>query len=103
MLEWVKTLPQYEKAKARKQIKWTGKICHIVELIYAFDTMRCINDGDCKIEELAAYLGEIFGVEIKNCFNTYVDMKKRQGDSRTYFLDDMSRRLNERMNRDDEK
>lgn len=85
------------------QFAWTGKIVELVELIYALDSRKCINNGDVKIEELVGYIGTVFGVEIKNCFNTYVDMKKRKSDSRTCFLDDMGRRLNDRMNGDDEK
>lgn len=82
---------------------WTGKIVELVELAYALDTRKCVDNGTIQIEELAEYLGRIFGIDIKHCFNTYIDIKKRKNDSRTYFLDELSRLLNERMNRDDEK
>lgn len=83
--------------------KWSAKIIHLVEIVYALDTMKCVDDGDGTLEELSAYISRHWGVEIKNCFNAYVDIKKRKGESRTYFLDELSRRLNERMRQDDEK
>ena len=42
-------------------------------------------------------LSEIFGVEIKNCYNVYMNMKRRKDDSRTYFLDELREKLNKRM------
>ena len=89
--------------KLLPQHRWTGKIVHLVELIYALDSCKCIDNGDIKIEDLASYLSMVFGIDIKNCFNTYVDMKKRKGDSRTYFLDELAEKLNKRMDGDDEK
>lgn len=95
----------HEKPAAvhRKIKKWSAKIIHLVEIVYALDTMKCVDDGDGTLEELSDYISRHWGVEIKNCFNAYVDMKKRKGESRTYFLDELSRRLNERMKQDDEK
>lgn len=76
---------------------------YLIELLYALDTNKCINNGKIEIEELADYLGLVFKINLKNCYNTYVDMKKRQEDSRTYFLDELSKELNKRMDEDDEK
>ena len=49
------------------------------------------------MEELADALSELFGVEIKNCYNVYMNMKRRKDDSRTYFLDELREKLNKRM------
>lgn len=62
----------------------------LVELLYALDTCDCINNGEIGVEELADALSEIFGVEIKNCYNVYMNMKRRKDDSRTYFFIDCS-------------
>ena len=70
-----------------QSIHWTGRATDLVELLYALDTCDCINDGEIGVEELADALSEIFGVEIKNCYNVYMNMKRRKDDSRTYFLD----------------
>ncbi|MDE7355969.1 MAG: RteC domain-containing protein [Rikenellaceae bacterium] len=85
--------------------RWTGTLVELVELIYGMQEMRCIDDGDAPINELFAFFGSQFGLEIKvrNCYDTYLDIKRRKNDSRTYFLDKMRERLNLRMQRDDEK
>ena len=85
--------------------RWTGSLVELVEIIYALDEMRCINDGENAINELTSFFGNLFGLEIKDniCYNAYADMKRRKNDSRTYFLDKLSQRLNLRMQRDDER
>ena len=42
-------------------------------------------------------LSEIFEVEIKNCYNVYMNIKHRKDDSRTYFLDELREKINKRM------
>lgn len=49
------------------------------------------------MEKLAHTLSEIFGVEIKNCYNVYMNIKHRKDDSRTYFLDELREKINKRM------
>lgn len=83
--------------KPAKKLCWTGKATDLVELLYALDTCDCINDGEIGVEELADVLSEIFRVEIKNCYNVYMNMKRRKDDSRTYFLDELREKLNKRM------
>ena len=87
------------------KLKWTGSLVELIEIIYAFDEIKCINDGESSINELTTFFGQLFGIEIKDsaCYNAYTDMKRRKNDSRTYFLDKLSQRLNLRMQRDDEK
>lgn len=97
----VETLPQL--LKINESYKWTGKIVDLVEIIYALDTQKCVGDGKVNIEELAAYIGQVFGVEIKNCFKSYSDIKRRKDENRTYFLKDLGDGLNKRMTQDDEK
>ncbi|SCQ18186.1 RteC protein [Tannerella forsythia] len=83
--------------KPAKKLRWTGKATDLVELLYALDTCDCINNGEIGVEELADVISEIFGVEIKNCYNVYMNMKRRKDGSRTYFLDELREKLNKRM------
>ncbi len=85
--------------------RWTGSLVELVEIIYALNETGCINDGQNDIKDLAAFFGSLFGMEIKvrNCYDAYLDMKRRKNESRTYFLDKLRERLNLRMQRDDEK
>ena len=38
----------------------------------------------------------------KDCYRFYTDIKRRKNESRTYFLDKMQEKLNEKMLRDEE-
>ncbi len=53
------------------------------------------------MEELADTLSGTFGVETKNCFSAYIDIKRRRDNSCTYFLDKLWQKFNERMKQGD--
>ena len=88
----------------KSSCRWTGALVELVELVYGLQEVGCVNDGEIAINELVSLFGRIFGMEIKEShfYNAYADMKRRQNESRTYFLDKLSERLNRRMERDDE-
>jgi len=83
--------------------RWTGSTVELVELIYGLIEMRSIHNGETPIAELTNFISLQFGIEIKDCYSAYVDMKRRKNDSRTYYLDKMRERLNRRMQLDDER
>ena len=83
-------------------LQWTGNAIDLVELIYGISEMGCINNGNIQLNELAPMLYAFFGVNSKDCYRFYTDIKRRKNDSRTYFLDKMQVKLNEKMRRDDE-
>ena len=83
-------------------LQWTGNAIDLVEMIYGISEMGCINNGNIQLNELAPVLYSFFGVNSKDCYRFYTDIKRRKNDSRTYFLDKMQARLNEKMQRDDE-
>ena len=83
-------------------LQWTGNAIDLVELIYGINEMGCINNGNTPLKQLAPLLYKIFGVESKDCYRFYIDIKRRKNESRTYFLDRMQEKLNERMLRDEE-
>ena len=92
-----------ELLKIKGTYKWTGSAIELVEMVYGLDEMKCINNGETPIHELAAFVGTLLGVDIRDCYSAYTDMKRRKNASRTYFLDKMQERLNKRMDKDDEK
>lgn len=91
----------HEEATA-PTLRWTGNTIDLVEMIYGISTMGCINGGKIPLKELAPTLYSFFGVDSKDCYRFYTDIKRRKNDSRTYFLDRMQEKLNEKMRRDDE-
>lgn len=92
-----------ELLKMKGEYQWTGSTIELVEMVYALDEMKSINNGEAPIHELAAFIGMLLGVDIRDCYSTYTDMKRRKNESRTYFLDKMQEKLNKRMEQDDER
>ena len=83
-------------------LQWTGNAIDLVEMIYGISEMGCINNGNIQLNELAPVLYSFFGVNSKDCYRFYTDIKRRKNNSRTYFIDKMQVKLNEKMRRDDE-
>lgn len=67
--------------------------------------MKRVDDGEIAMNELTGFFGESFGIHLdaRSLYDAYTDIKRRKGESRTYFLDKLRKRLNLRMQRDDEK
>ena len=86
-------------------MRWTGSTVDLIELLYGLDTLGCINGGEIGMGELLGHFSRIFGLDIKDsqCYNTYAAIKGRKNDSRTYFFDKVSERLNLRMKQDEER
>lgn len=83
-------------------LRWSGNAVDLVEMIYGIHEMGCINEGGMSLKDLSSALYTIFKVESKDCYRFYTDIKRRKSDSRTYFIDRMQEKLNEKMRRDDE-
>ena len=92
-----------ELLKVKGSYQWTGSAIELVEIVYGLSETGSINNGETPIHELAAFVGTLLNIDIRDCYSTYTDMKRRKNESRTYFLDKMRERLNKRMEQDDEK
>lgn len=98
-------LSHYSDTYPSSNRRWTGATVELIELIYALHEMKRIDDGETAMNELAGFFGGIFGIRLdaRSLYDAYTDIKRRKGESRTYFLDKLRKRLNLRMQRDDEK
>lgn len=80
----------------KSKLKWTGTAADLVEFTYgAVDTKR-LNNGDIDLNDAVAQLCILFSFEVKDCYDTFRAIRRRV-DSRTFFLDEMIDKLNERM------
>lgn len=84
------------------QLKWTGDIVNLVELVYGLVEMGCVNEGNVPIEKLGNALFGLFGLEPKPYSRAYTTIKRRvkSDGGRTYFLTEMRRMLEERIDQD---
>ncbi len=82
-------------------VKWTGNAVDLVEMVYGICVMGSVNDGDVKFKDLAQAMYQFFGIKAKDCYRFYTDIRRRKNHSRTYFLDKMQEKLNDKMRRDD--
>ena len=48
------------------------------------------------------HLRKFRGIKAKDCYRFYTDIRRRKNHSRTYFLDRMQEKLNDKMRKDDE-
>ena len=97
------TATSTETTEDTPAFRWTGKASDLVEILYGIDELDCINNGESTLKEIAAYFYRMLGVEAKECYNIYADIKLRKNESRTYFLDKMQERVNRRMRMDEER
>lgn len=91
-----------KREKNSQPLQWTGNAIDLVEIIYGIHEMGCINNGEIPLKQLAPILYSFFGVETKDCYRFYTDIKRRKTISHTHFLEQMQERLNERIRRDEE-
>lgn len=75
---------------------WTGNKVDLVELIYALQSSRAINNGKVDIKELASFCEDILNVELEGYYHTYLGLRSRKK-NKTKFLDTLKKSLLRRM------
>ena len=90
------------KSETPKSLQWTGNTLDLVELVYGLSEMGCIDNGETPLKVLAPALYEFFGLDTKECYRYYSAIKLRKNPSRTYFIDKMQKKLNDKIRRDEE-
>lgn len=94
--------PQKKTTTPTPALQWTGSTLDLVELIYGLFEMGCINNGEIPLKELSAALYRLFGLKTQECYRYYSAIKLRKNTCRTYFLDKMLAKLNEKIRHDEE-
>jgi len=98
-----KNIGRLNGAKVKSPVKtfqWTAPKAAMVELIYALDDYKAINNGKSSLQEIATVFQYVFNVDLGDFYKIYFEIKTRKI-SRTKFLDDLSRGLISKMDKDD--
>jgi hypothetical protein len=85
----------------RLDLRWTGDIVELTELVISIQESKCINHGKLSTIELFNFLSDGLGLERAACFSHYTNMKNRRNP--TKFLDKLKNALLRKIARDDEK
>jgi len=86
----------YQKVK----VKWTGSKVALIELIYAFQTSGCINNGTSDLKRMTSYVENLFGIHLGDVYHTFLEIRSRKG-NRVQCLDEFRKKLIARMDESD--
>lgn len=87
--------------KVSSNLEWTGNRIDFIELIYALQAQKVINNGSLEMKEMALAFSQIFKVELEeSIYRSYHSIKIRKS-SRTKFLNTLSETLINRMEDED--
>lgn len=88
---------QFDNTNIQKvKAKWTGSKVALIELIYAFHTSKCINNGKSDLKRMTSYVENLFDIDLGDVYRTFIEIRSRKG-SRVQCLDDLRKKLIARM------
>ena len=80
-------------------LQWQGSVMELVELIYALHEAGSF--GNTSLKDLFVYIGKMFGCEISNYYRLFWDIRNRTAEERAYFLKNLTKTLQDKLNRMD--
>ena len=95
--------PLCREEQEQSPLKWTGSAVEWVELIYVLHGVKRINGGKISLKELFRQMEKMFGFEVREYANYFMNIKNRTDENRTKFTDLMCDALLEKMAESDRK
>lgn len=85
-------------------LNWKANKSALIEIGYAFKVAKCFG-SDVSAREIILMLAKLFKVDMAEnyIYKKYYDMKTRENNRRTYFIDDLGDKLNDHMDNEDTK
>ena len=82
-------------------MSWTANKRDLIELISALHSVKCINDGNIKIQRVVEQFGKLFKINLDNYYSELNRMTARTPVQakglRAYFLNDLVKGFNDKM------
>lgn len=72
-----------------KELKWTGDVSNLIEVLYGLSETRQLNGGQVDISDLVDVFEQVFQVNLSNYFQRFAKIKQRKLVSKTKFLEEM--------------
>ena len=88
--------------KPKIKLNWTDDKSNLVELLYAIQENRSINDGKLDIKVLIESFEEVFDIKLKGYYHMFTRVKSRKR-IQTKFLDKLKESLLNRIRMDNNK
>lgn len=79
---------------------WTDSKIGLIELLYAIQTARCLNQGNIDIKRLTSYFEMVFNIDLGDVYRSFLEIRGRKG-TRTLLLDKLKDSLIARMDEAD--
>ena len=92
---------QLRKIERKSNLKWTASKVAFTELVYGLHHVNAINNGNTDLKEVAEILAAVFNFEVGDFYKIYTEIKNRKL-NKTKFLDEMSRKLIDQINKSNE-
>lgn len=81
-------------------LSWTSSKTALIELIYALYSDGALNHGAADVSTITSSFEDVFNIKLENVYKTYSEIKARKG-SKTRFLEELTVKLQQKMNRED--
>lgn len=85
---------------SKGKFTWTDSKAALTEFIYAVHAVKCINNGNIEIKEIADFLQSLFRIDLGDYYRDYLQIKCRQ--NQTKFIDTLKAALIKRINEQEE-
>jgi hypothetical protein len=85
---------------SKGKYSWTDSKIALTELIYAIHSIKCINNGNIEIKELAGFFETLFKIDLGDYYRDYLQIKNRQ--NQTKFIDALKTAFIKRIDEQDE-
>ncbi|MGV9004440.1 RteC domain-containing protein [Flavobacterium sp.] len=82
--------------------RWTGSKVALVELMYAINTTKVINNGNTSLNELAKSFEAFFDIELGQFNRIYAEIRNRKTIEKTSFINSLKDNLSARIENADE-
>ena len=90
------TLSGEEADDFHSKAYWSDTLTAIVELAYALDSVKAVNNGHIEIKKLVEMFEKMFNIKVGDYYRIFKEIQKRKKD-RTKFLNSLVEALNKRM------
>lgn len=77
-------------------LTWTGTKASLIELIYALHSVDSIDNGNADIKQIATSFEQLFDIKLGNWYRHFQEIRLRKN-RRTNFIDQMQKKLEERL------